>query len=505
MKISIKVFLILVLINITNSYSQNKLHHKSFQQFIRKELNKWNIPGAAIAVVKDGKVIYTGGFGYRDKKKKLGVNENTLFAIGSLTKSITATTVGILVDRKFIKWDSKLIDILPNFKLKDPFTTQHINPVDLLCHRSGIPNHNLMWYVTNFSRKEIIHRLQYLEPSSSFRTTFQYNPNMYTLAGYLVEQKSGTTWEKFTSKNIFKPLEMNRSNFTYMDMIKDKNHSKPYIERNGKIIETEFHKSQHFSAPAGSINSSVKEMANWMLMNLNKGKFNNKQVVSTASLSYIQSPHITFPSISPEIGVSPEGNVCSYTTYGLGWNIGTYYDQIILEHLGAIDGFSSQITLLPRLNAGIVVLTNNQNRGDLFTATVINRVTTILMDRKPFNLSEWFSKKNIGSIKTKNNKSLKKKSDTKIIRNLNEYVGEYKDDGYGIIKIILKNNQLQFKYYRYNVKLEHIKNDVFKTIKGIVNRKVNFLSNSNDEINRLEIQWERSIKPIIFYKKKPLK
>lgn len=493
-------FLLIILFCSLNSWSQELSFNETISKFAEEELIKWNVPGAAIAVVKDGQIIYSEGFGFRDMINQLPVNENTLFAIGSLTKSITATTAGILVDRKRLNWNTKVVNVLPDFKLKDEFASQRINMIDLLCHRSGLPNHNLMWYVTDFSRDEIIHRLRYLEPSEDFRTTFQYNPNMYTLAGYVVGKVSGLSWEEFTTKNILEPLKMSRTNFTWMDMVQDQNFAKPYIEKDGKVIETEFHKSQHISAPAGSINSSVNEFANWLIMNLNKGVFEDKRIVSEASLNYIQSPHITFPSTNSDIGVGPEGEVYSYSMYGLGWMIGTYHDQIILEHAGGIDGFSSKMTLLPRLNAGIVVLTNNQMGGDLFCTTLSNRIITTLMDAEPFDYSDWLSKQGLG---LKQAKEPEKKAETskKYIRSTEQYIGAYEDPGYGTIVIATKENRLNFKYYRYQVNLEFIDNDSFKTIAGIINRKVEFKTNESGDIDRLEIQWDRSVKPIVFYKK----
>ena len=498
MKTIFKILFAIVICISNNAFSQVKFNDKAFNRFVNQELKKWKVPGAAIAVVKDGKIIYAKGFGYRNVEEKLPADENTLFAIGSLTKSMTATTVGISVDKGIFKWNSKLVDLLPNFKLKDPFATQNINPVDLLCHRSGLPSHTFMWYVTDFDREEIIRRLQYLEPSEGFRTTFQYHASMYTLAGYLVGQQSKTTWEEFTTKTIFEPLQMHRTNFTYMDMEKDANHSKPYIEKGDKVVETNFHHSQHLSAPAGSVNSSVKEMANWMLMNLNHGKFNDQQIISSENLSYIQSPHITFPSTSSEVGTGPEVAVYSYTMYGLGWDIQTYHDQIAISHLGGIDGFASAMVLYPRINTGIVVLTNNQMGGTQFSDVVINRIATKLINKQDFDLSNWISKEMAKYKSSKKEKS--KPSKSKPSRNLEDYVGTYTDEGYGEIVITKIEDKLHFKYYRFDVDLEHLNHNVFKTIKGIVNRKVNFLASTNGDINRLEIQWDRSVKPIVFKK-----
>jgi CubicO group peptidase (beta-lactamase class C family) len=482
-----------------NLFSQDIKDIDSLNKFIQSELVKWNVPGATVAVVKDGAIIYSNGFGYRDLDTKIAADVNTLFAIGSLTKSFTASTIGILVDQKKLSWDSKLIDLLPDFKLKDEFATLRITPIDILCHRSGLPDHNMVWYVTDFDREDLVRRLRYLEPSFDFRTKFQYNPLMYNLAGYLVGIQSSSTWEAFTKSNIFEPLKMERSNFSFFDMIKDSNHAKPYIEKNGKIEEVPFHPSQHLSAAAGAINSTAREMANWLLLNLNDGVFAEKQIITKESLAMIHSPQITFAPYY-DVGMGPEGAVYSFVSYGLGWIIGTYYDQIVLEHSGAIDGFSSKMTLLPSLNAGIVVLTNNQNSGDTFCNTVNAHITSVLMGREPFDLSSWFTE----AINKQTNSNVTKKKEEKLkitsLRTLDEYAGAYENEGYGTIVITKDKGELQINYYRYHATMELLNYEVFKTVGGIINRKVIFNSDSKGNISNLAIQWDRSVNPIIFNK-----
>ena len=480
-------------------FSQDIKDIDSLNKFIQSELVKWNVPGAAVTVVKDGAIIYSKGFGFKDLNSKTPVDENTLFATGSLTKSFTAASIGILVDEQKLSWESKLIDLIPNFKLKDEFATLRITPIDLLCHRSGLPAHNMVWYVTDFNREELVYKLRFLEPSQDFRTQFQYNPLIYNLAGYLVGIKSNSTWEEFTKKHIFEPLNMTRSNFSFYDMIKDSNYAKPYTEKDGKLTEVPFHPSQHLSAPAGAINSTAAEMANWLILNLSDGVFNEKQIISKENLDMIHSPQITFAPYH-DAGLGPEGAVYSYTFYGLGWIIGTYYDQLILEHAGAIDGFSSKMTLLPRLNAGIVVLNNNQMGGDFFCNTVNAHITSLLMGREPFNLSNWFSENNTNQKTTKSSKGKTMETKPSPLRNLKEYVGEYENDGYGKIEITKGQDELQMNYYRYQVTLDLLKYEIFKTVGGIINREVKFNTDVKGNVTNLEIQWERSVNPIIFNK-----
>lgn len=482
-----------------NLFSQDIKDIDSLNKFIQSELIKWNVPGATVAVVKDDAIIYSKGFGYKDLGNKTLADINTLFAIGSLTKSFTASTIGILVDQNKLSWESKLIDLIPDFKLKDEFATLRITPIDILCHRSGVPAHNMIWYVTDFDRKDLVYRLRYLEPDSDFRTKFQYNPLMYNLAGYLVGLISNSTWEEFTKQNIFEPLKMQRSNFSFFDMVKDANYAKPYIEKERKLLEVPFHPSQHLSAAAGSINSSAVEMANWLILNLSDGVFEGNQILSKESLAMIHSPQITFAPYN-DVGNGPEGAVYSYTLYGLGWIIATYYDQIVLEHSGAIDGFSSKMTLLPRLNAGIVILTNNQNGGDVFCNTVNAHITSLLMGREPFNLSNWFSETNSNQTTTTNNKTNENRLGVTALRDLEEYAGEYSNEGYGTIVISKEKEKLHMAYYRYQVTLDLLSYEIFRTVGGIINRDIIFNTDTKGKIINLAIQWDRNVNPIVFNK-----
>ncbi|MEW5901563.1 MAG: serine hydrolase domain-containing protein, partial [Acidobacteriota bacterium] len=175
---------------------------------------EWKVPGMAVAIVKDGQVILAEGYGLKDVKNNLKVTPQTIFAIGSSSKAFTATAMGILTDDGKLDWDKPVREYLPSFKLWDLFASERMTPRDLVCHRSGLPRHDVMWYNSPLSRKELFDRIQYLKPNKDFRANFQYQNLMFMTAGYLVGQLSGSTWEEFTKKKIFEPLGMNDSNFS---------------------------------------------------------------------------------------------------------------------------------------------------------------------------------------------------------------------------------------------------------------------------------------------------
>src|SRR5258706_9571763 len=196
--------------------------------FAAQALKDWKCAGFAIAVIQDGKVIYSKGYGLRDVKRSQPVTTKTLFAIGSSTKSFTVTSLGVLADQGKLDWDKPVREYMPEFKMMDTFASERMTPRDLVTHRSGLPRHDMMWYNSPFTRKDVIARLQYLEPSKDFRTTFQYQNLMYLTAGYLAARVSDMPWEDHVRKTIFAPLGMSSSNFSVNDSQKTSDYSLPY-------------------------------------------------------------------------------------------------------------------------------------------------------------------------------------------------------------------------------------------------------------------------------------
>src|SRR5579864_8520596 len=211
-----------------------------FDAFANQELRDWKCDGFAIAVVQDGKVILSKGYGLRDVKKNLPVTEKTLFAIGSSTKSFTVTAMGTLVDQGKLDWDKPVRQYLPDFKMYDAFATERMTPRDLVTHRSGLPRYDLMWYSSPFSRQELFERLRFLEPNKDFRTTFQYQNLMFMTAGYLAGHVAGSTWEQLVKKSIFEPLGMASSNFSVTDSQKTADFSRGYQVVNDVAVDMPF-------------------------------------------------------------------------------------------------------------------------------------------------------------------------------------------------------------------------------------------------------------------------
>ena len=471
-----------------------KVNLKGFDTFVTETMEEWKVPGIGISIVKDGKVIFSKGFGFRDVKKGLNVTPKTLFAIGSCSKAFTSVTMGILVDEGKLDWDKPVREYLPSFKLKDPFATERMTPLDLVCHRSGLPRHDLMWYGSSATRQEIFDRLQYLEPSKDFRTTFQYQNLMFMTAGYMVGKIAGTTWEKFVQNRIFGPLGMDDSNFSVEDSKKAPDFALPYMEKDDKVIEIPF-RNIDTVGPAGSINSNVIDMADWLLLNLNKGKFGEKQIISEESLKEIHSPQM----ISSK---SFKYDEVFYSTYAMGWGITSYRGHLMLSHGGGIDGFTAGVTFMPRDNIGMVIFTNMSDTP-LPGIIAYNAYDRLLgLDQIPWNkrIREQNDKAKEEAEKAKKEKDKDRKLNTKPSHPLEDYAGDYEHPGYGIVAIIKKGDQLTGVFNSISFDVKHYHYDIFEMSNEFIDmtEKVTFFTDNKGNISSLSVQLEDRVEAIVF-------
>ncbi len=294
-----------------------QVNFNGFDVFVEQVMKDWKVPGLAVAIVKDGQMIYAKGFGYRDVKKGLKATPDTLFAIGSnAPRPSPATALAILADEGKLDWDKPVRNYLPDLMLHDGYATAHIRPRDLVTHQSGLPRHDMVWYGSPLSRREIFDRLRHLEPSKPLHAKYQYNNLMFLTAGVLIERISGATWEDFVRKKILDPLEMKTSNFSVNDSQKIADFSLPYGENKSEVKEIPFRNIDTIG-PAGSINSSVNEMSRWLLMQLGKGKYNGRQIISEKGLAETHTPQIV-------AGGDLKYDESFYSSYAIGWSVTSY-------------------------------------------------------------------------------------------------------------------------------------------------------------------------------------
>jgi len=488
---------------LTKKQSPELLAKKSLSKLddiIKKALESFNLPGVSISIVKGNEIIYSKGFGYRNLEDKLPMTPDTLMAIGSTTKAFTTFVLGTMVDNGLVEWDGPVDNYIPWFKMNDPMVSQRIMLRDLITHCSGLPRHDLTWYNNKkATREDLVRKIAHLKLNKDLREEFQYNNLMFLTAGYLIEKVTGKSWEENVKQRIFDPLNMERTNFSVLESQKDSNYALPYRENKQKIEKIPF-RNITTVGPAGSINSSTKELANWMIVHLNNGKFKDKKIISSSSLDYIHTPYIVTgrSSTKPEI---------SSSDYGLGWFIDTYRSHKRVSHGGNIDGFSALITLFPGKNLGIAVLTNKN--GTPIPGILTNHASDLVFELEPIDWIGEAKKKREQGLKAQNKaeqkKTTRKKKGTKPSHPLEDYKGTYEHPGYGKLEVVLKEGNLSLIYNNIQTPLEHWHYDVFngedtkdKTFKDM---KFHFINDFDGNITKLEAPFEPAVDNIVFYKK----
>jgi len=425
-----------------------------------KAMDEWKVPGVAIAVVKDGKVIYAKGYGYRDLEKKLPVTPDTLFAIGSITKSFTSLTFGMLNDEGKVEWDRPVREMLPELAMSDPFANDHATPRDFFSHRSGLPRHDLLWYSSDFSRADLVNRIRYLKPTKDLRSNFQYNNLAIMTMGYLEGKITGLGWEGTVRTRIFSPLDMMHSNFAVADLEKSENHALAYEWRKDAVKLVPYHNIDAIG-PAGSINSSVNDMSHYLMFQLGDGTWQGKRLVSEGNLREMHNPQTALADPPQAVSFSELG----HHAYGFGWVVTSYRGHNLVWHNGGIDGFYALLSLLPDDHMGVVVLTNlpHGNIPDVLCYSVFDRLLSL--DQLPWfeRFKEREAKQKKEEDADKKTKSMDKKPGTHPSHPLADYAGEYQNPGYGSLKITQQGDAFEAALNTMRpFPLQHYHYDIFQ-------------------------------------------
>ena len=443
------------------SYSQTESQLELLDTYYSKSQQEWNVPGMAIAIVKNDSVIFSKGYGYANLKKKTKVDGNTLFAIASNSKAFTATALAQLVEQGKIDWNDKVIDYLPYYKLYDDYTTNNMTIEDLLCHRNGLETFSgdLLWFGTTKSPEKIIEAQKHLKPIAPFRTEFGYSNISYLAAGNIIEKVTDTTWADYVSAHFLKPLKMDRTLTSTHQLKKMKNVATPYFLEDGKHYELDWANWDNI-APAGALISSVNDYAKWLMLNLNKGELNNKRFFSNSSFNNLTTPRINF-------AVGDNAEKVNFKSYGLGWSLQDYQGYKIVGHGGGYDGMISKSTFVPEKGIGIIVLTNDLN---WVCGALVNKTLDVLLANKT-DVKDW-SKLYLGYKKRQDSTQIVKLVENENLRgklqsnhlDLSEYVGTYNDKMYGTTTISQKGNKLYMSMDEtpmFKAELEHWNHHIF--------------------------------------------
>lgn len=471
----------------------------ALDELVKAEMTSAQVPGVAVAVIRGGEVVYSKSYGYRDLESKLPVTESTLFRIGSITKSMTAASAGLLVQRQRLEWDKPVREYVPELRLQDTFATERMTIRDMLTHRSGLPRHDMVWFHEDLPRAEYVRRLRYLDASADFRTRFQYNNLIFTAAGYVTGRAAGSTWEEWVQQELFVPLGMKATTTSLAALTAAADRAFGYgDDDNGKPVRIN-DTSVDAIAPAGAVNSSIADMSRYALMYVNGGKAaDGSQVLSTAVLDEMQLPQISVPIRAkfPEVGP---------THYGFGLFVSSYRGHRHIYHTGAYEGFTASLSWLPDEQVGVVILANH-NLLLNFMQVITNRAFDAELGIEPIDWRARFGPTEPGARSPDAKRAAADKASPKVkpARPLAEYTGRFEHPAYGTVTVsTVGANSLELQLHGDRFPLQPVRVDLFETgnipnsYHPLQKTKVSFLAADDGSIGSLTMKMENNVKPAV--------
>ena len=459
--------LILFFLLIGSNGLQAQAPPKNLDAYVESVQKEFEVPGIAVAIVKDGKVVVAKGYGVRKLGESAKVDEHTLFGIASNTKAFTATALGILVEEGKLEWDAPVIRYLPWFRLSDPYVTREITVRDLLVHRSGLglgAGDLLWWPPSTYNRKDIARRLEFIPLATSFRSAYAYDNVLYLIAGELIESISGQSWEDFIASRILAKVGMSDSKPRHSGATSGGNIAATHASVKGRVWPIEPFASDNTN-PAGGINASATDMAKWLMTQLDSGR--------VADGTRLFSPRTTVQLWSMVTPIQP-GNPppelaalrANFNGYALGFGIRDYRGYKLVQHTGGLPGYVSKVAMIPELKLGVAVLTN-QESDEAFESIVYYVLDQYIGGAK----TDWLSghKKFVARRASmfdavERQVAAKRDSTSRPSLPLASYAGKYSDQWYGGITIIFENGKLVMRFDHtpsLEGNLEHWQYDTF--------------------------------------------
>jgi CubicO group peptidase (beta-lactamase class C family) len=480
---------------------------------INRLMKEWNVPGLAIAVVEKDSVIYTKGYGYSNYGSKIRVTPHTKFLIGSCTKPFTASLIGLLHQEGKLDMDKPVRNYLKQLQFNTDELNNGVTPRDMMSHRSGLPRSDISTFLFPYSSsKELVERIGYMEPTASIRQRFQYNNEMYVMLGLLQEEVTGKPWDEYIKEKLLDPLEMQETTTNFLDG----------TEKRGDIAlgysfsrdNTERIKLPDYKvlAPTGAIGSNVLELANWLKMWINGGKYKGKQILPLSYINNALMGHSFKGSSLPQVKDRPD---LTFNSYGLGWSIWSQGGHYIASHVGIIDGYSAEMAFLPTDSVGFVLLTNKD-------FTPINQILrSIIIDRlvnaKDYDWNQYYEKQwqkaDFTGEMGQKAFAEKRKTNAPASHQPMQYTGSYTHPGYGIIEVSLKSNTLyaavggrllRLEHYHYNYYQPYLDKESSKGFPWLL-PKFQFLVGESGEIEGISTALELDERKVLFTKQKTAK
>ena len=435
---------------------------RDLDTYAAQAVRDWRAPGLALAVVKNGQVVFAKGYGVLELGKPAAVDTQTLFAIGSTTKAMTVMALAMLVDEGKVRWDDPVTKHLPGFQLADPYVTRELTVRDLVTHRAGLPNADFLWAFNDIPGDEILRRLRYVRPAYSLRSGFIYQNIMYAVAGQVVAAASGTSWADFLRARIFQPLGMTRTVALLTEAARVSNVASPH-EMWDDTIHVIANRFVDPVAPAGSVWSSVADMSKWMRLVLDSGRYGGRTLVQKRTFLDIVRPQ----TMVPDDQFYPTAQLTRphWTTYGLGWFQQDYLGRKVDFHTGSIDGMVAIVGLMLDEGLGVYVL-SNLDHVEVRHALMLK--TFDLFTGAPAR--DWSAdlRKLYGDLAAQGVAARQRTEQQRVVGTrpslpLEKYAGTYADSLYGTRTVSFENGALRMRFGpRYSATLEHWQYDTFR-------------------------------------------
>jgi CubicO group peptidase (beta-lactamase class C family) len=478
---------------------------QGFDAYMEKVVKDWNVPGIGVAIVVKDKVVLAKGYGYRDYGRKLPFTTRTVVPIASNTKLFTATAAGLLVEDGKLEWDKPVRDFVPSIQFHSDALNATVTVRDMLSHRTGVTRHDTIWYKSDFTRKELFERLKHLEPTQPLRQTFLYNNLMYAGAGYVIELLSGRTWEDFLRERVLGPLGMTSTVFSIDELRKAPEHGVPYTERRDSfdLYSIPYYSEAEGVGPAGSMNSNLEDMSRWVIAQLNDGRLEGKQVLPSAVIKATMAPALALPNAALE--ARGFGELLN-AAYGSGRWTASYRGHLVSYHGGDINGFHSQVGVMPYDGIGVVVLVIGDHAAPLYNVVSYN-VYERLLGLEPTPWSE-----RLLTIRLKGKEAGKQArakagagrvAGTRPSHALDDYIGEFEHPAYGVLAIAKKEDGLLFDFHKIKLPLAHFHYDRFDTPNDEQDGlwSVNFGTSPQGEIDSALISLDQA--EVVFQRRVP--
>jgi CubicO group peptidase (beta-lactamase class C family) len=437
--------------------------------YVAASMKTFDVPGMAVAIVKDGKIVVAKGYGVRKLGYSTPVDQFTMFAIGSNTKAFTTAALATLVDAGKLAWDDPVYQRLPGFVMYDPYVSHEMTIRDLLTHRSGMglgEGDLLFWPQSTYTRNDIIYKLRFMKPKSSFRSHYAYDNLLYMTAGQIIPAVTGTSWDDYIRQHIFAPLGMTHSVVSNKDFKPGDDYSAPHGSIEGKLQALPLEDLDNVG-PAGSINSSAADMAKWVQVQLNRGRFadHNGRLFTEERSKEMWSPQTILSTNDPPAPLA--GLKAKFADYALGWGLRDYHGRKLVGHTGGVAGFVSRVMLVPEENLGVVVLTNAEEDGAF--DSILYHVLDYYFRVPPtdwiaaFKAVEDSDEKDAAEVVKK--AAASRDANSKPSLPLEKYAGVYNDTWYGPITIRYENGGLVITFDHTPAMigdLQHWQYDTFK-------------------------------------------